>query len=215
MSKKTALLVWGGWEGHEPWKCANIVEEILIAEGYSVAKRHTTEAFADFDLTRLHLIVPVFTMGKILPHESRCLCAAIESGVGLAGFHGGMGDSFRLDTDYQFMTGGQFVAHPGNSIPYRVNIVDRNDPIMNGVQDFDYVSEQYYMHVDPANHVLATTTFSGEHCAWIKGVVMPVVWKRRHGSGKVFYSSLGHAAAEFKIPEMSMIFRRGMLWASA
>jgi type 1 glutamine amidotransferase len=154
-------------------------------------------------------------MGNILPHESRCLCGAIESGVGLAGFHGGMGDSFRLDTDYQFMTGGQFVAHPGNSILYRVNIVDRNDPIMNGVQDFDYVSEQYYMHVDPANHVLATTTFSGEHCAWIKGVVMPVVWKRRHGSGKVFYSSLGHVAAEFKIPEMSMIFRRGMLWASA
>jgi type 1 glutamine amidotransferase len=215
MSEKTALIVWGGWEGHEPGKCAGIVEEMLVTEGFSVVKRNTTLAFADPDLTRLHLIVPIFSMGTILSDQSRSLCSAIESGVGLAGFHGGMGDSFRSDTDYQFMTGGQFVAHPGNTISYRINIADRHDPIMNGIEDFDYISEQYYMHVDPGNHVLATTTFSGEHCPWTKGVVMPVVWKRRYGNGKVFYSSLGHVAAEFNLPEMAAIFRRGMLWAAA
>ena len=58
---------------------------------------------------------------------------------------------------------------------------------MQGITDFDYPSEQYYMHVDPANEVLATTTFSGEHAPWIEGVVMPVVWKRRYGEGRVFY----------------------------
>jgi type 1 glutamine amidotransferase len=154
-------------------------------------------------------------MGSILPDQSRSLCSAIESGVGLAGFYGGMGDSFRSDINYQFMTGGQFVAHPGKTIRYRVNIADRNDPIMNGVEDFDYISEQYYMHVDPNNHVLATTTFSGEQCAWTEGIVMPVVWKRRYGSGRVFYSSLGHVAAEFDVPETATIFRRCMLWAAA
>jgi type 1 glutamine amidotransferase len=125
-----------------------------------------------------------------------------------------MGDSFRTNTDYQFMTGGQWVAHPGNIISYRVNIIDKSDPITAGIEDFEYKSEQYYMHVDPSNQVLATTTFSGEHCAWINGVRMPVVWKRIHGSGRVFYSSLGHVAAEFDVPEMATIFRRGMHWAA-
>jgi len=99
-------------------------------------------------------------------------------------------------------------------IDYRVNITDRSDPITEGIDDFDYHSEQYYMHVDPANEVLATTTFSGEHAAWIEGVVMPVVWKRRHGSGRVFYSALGHTADEFAVPEMRRITRRGLNWAA-
>ena len=153
-------------------------------------------------------------MGSIADAESKNLCAAVESGVGLAGFHGGMGDSFRLNTDYQFMTGGQWVAHPGNVISYKVNIVDKSDPITAGLEDFNYESEQYYMHVDPSNHVLARTTFSGDYCSWIKGVQMPVVWKRVHGRGKVFYSSLGHRASEFAVYEMATLLRRGMLWAA-
>ena len=83
-----------------------------------------------------------------------------------------------------------------------------------GLSDFDYRSEQYYMHVDPSNEVLATTTFSGDHAEWIAGVVMPVAWKRRHGLGRVFYSSLGHVSAEFQVPQMRTIFERGMLWAA-
>ena len=214
MIRKNALIVWGGWEGHQPAECALIVEKMLLDEGFVVAKAGETSAFAEPDLARFDLIVPIFTMGKIMDVESKNLCAAVESGSGLAGFHGGMGDSFRSNTDYQFMTGGQWVAHPGNIISYRVNIVDKTDPITEGIEDFDYESEQYYMHVDPNNHVLATTTFSGEHCSWIKGAVMPVAWKRRHGRGKVFYSSLGHVAAEFAVPQMSTILRRGMLWAA-
>jgi type 1 glutamine amidotransferase len=85
---------------------------------------------------------------------------------------------------------------------------------MAGIGDFAYRSEQYYMHVDPSNEVLAATTFSGAHCAWIEGVVMPVVWKRRYGKGRVFYSSLGHVAAEFEVPQMAAILRRGLVWAA-
>jgi hypothetical protein len=173
-----------------------------------------TGAFADPELVRFDLIVPILTMGSIADAEAKNLCAAVEAGVGLAGFHGGMGDSFRSNTDYQFMTGGQWVAHPGNIISYRVNIIDKSDPITAGIEDFNYESEQYYMHVDPGNHLLATTTFSGDYCSWIKGVQMPVVWKRMHGRGKVFYSSLGHLASEFVVYEMATLFRRGMLWAA-
>jgi type 1 glutamine amidotransferase len=162
----------------------------------------------------MSLIVPIYTMSKIEKEELSGLTAAVRGGVGLAGYHGGMGDAFREAVEYQFMCGGQWVAHPGNIIDYRVNITRPQDPVMEGIEDFDYRSEQYYMHVDPSNEVLATTTFTGEHAAWTKGVVMPVVWKRRYGEGRVFYSSLGHVAKEFEVPEMATILRRGMLWAA-
>ena len=106
------------------------------------------------------------------------------------------------------------MAHPGNIIDYRVNITKKDDPITRGIEDFGYRSEQYYMHVDPGNEVLATTTFGGEHCPWIEGVVMPIAWKRRHGAGKVFYCSLGHVAAEFDVVPMRALILRGMLWAA-
>ena len=106
------------------------------------------------------------------------------------------------------------VAHPGNIIDYEVNIINHDDPITAGLKDFKMHSEQYYMHVDPSNEVLATTTFSGEHAPWIAGTVMPVVWKRMYGAGKVFYSSLGHVARDFDVPEAKEIVRRGMRWAT-
>jgi uncharacterized protein len=211
---KSALIVWGGWDGHEPEACSDILSNMLKEEGFSVRVETETAAFADSALKDLSLIIPIYTMSKIEKDEVANLCAAVESGVGLAGYHGGMCDAFRDQVEYQFMCGGQWVAHPGNIIDYRVNITATDDPVMAGISDFDYTSEQYYMHVDPSNEVLATTTFSGEHASWTKGVVMPVVWKRRHGAGRVFYSSLGHQAKEFNVPEMRTILRRGMVWAA-
>ena len=153
-------------------------------------------------------------MSTIAKEEVENLCAAVKGGVGLGGFHGLMCDSFRNEVEYQFMTGGQWVSHPGNIIDYRVNISKPNDPLVEGIGDFDYKSEQYYMHVDPANDVLATTTFDGTHCDFIKGVVMPVVWKKVYGKARVFYSALGHTADEFAVPQMKEIVRRGLLWAA-
>lgn len=112
------------------------------------------------------------------------------------------------------MTGGQWVAHPGNIVDFEVNIAKHDDPVMEGIADFPFRSEQYYMHVDPANEVLATTTFTGEHCSWVKGVEMPIIWKRHHGGGRVFYSALGHTVEEFEDENMATIFKRGMLWAA-
>jgi len=211
---REALIVWGGWKGHEPERCAGIVAGMLEEEGFKVHVDNTTGAFAAPGLAGMSLVVPIVTMAKIEKKEVENLTRAVHGGVGLAGFHGGMCDAFRDAVEYQFMCGGQWVAHPGNIIDYRVNILRRNDPVMQGIEDFDYRSEQYYMHVDPSNQVLATTTFSGEHADWIDGVVMPVVWKRRHGEGRVFYSSLGHVASELEVPQVRTILRRGMIWAA-
>lgn len=211
-----ALITWGGWAGHEPEQCARIAEGLLKAEGFEVDFVNTLDCYLDAGkMATYNLIVPVWTMADITGDQSKGLLKAVkETGIGIAGWHGGMGDSFRKNTEYQFMVGGQWVAHPGNIIDYTVNIVRKQDPVVKGLQDFKMRSEQYYMHTDPGNEVLATTTFTGEHAAWIAGTVMPVAWKRHYGKGRVFYSSLGHVAKDFDVPEAKEIMRRGMLWAA-
>jgi hypothetical protein len=212
---KKALIVWGGWDGHEPKQCADVFAPFLQQQGFDLRVSDSLDVYLELDyMQSLSLVVPVWTMGAITGEQEAGLLGAIESGVGVAGWHGGMGDSFRNNTEYQFMVGGQWVAHPGGVIDYRVNITNHDDPITKGLSDFDMHSEQYYMQVDPSNEVLATTTFSGKHCEWIDGVVMPVVWKRRWGAGRVFYTSLGHVASDFAVPEAAEIVRRGMLWAA-
>jgi type 1 glutamine amidotransferase len=212
---KSALLVWGGWEGHEPEKGAALFAPFLREQGYDVEVSDTLDAYLDeAKMQQLDLIVPIWTMGTITPEQEQGLLRAVQSGVGIAGWHGSMADSFRNSTEYQFMVGGQWVAHPGNIIDYEVNITNHEDPITAGLQDFRMHSEQYYMHIDPINEVLATTTFSGEHAPWIAGSVVPVVWKKRWGQGRVFYSSLGHVVSDFEVPEALEIMKRGMLWAS-
>ena len=214
---KSALMVWGGWEGHQPKQCVDIFAPYLREQGFEVEIADTLDAYLDAEkLSRLSLIVPVWTMGTITREQEQGLLKAIAGGVGVAGWHGTMGDSFRNNPEYQFMVGGQWVAHPGNIIGYTVNIVNHDDPITAGLADFGMRSEQYYLHVDPSNQVLATTSFSGEHgdTPWIAGTVMPVVWKRSWGQGRVFYSSLGHVASDFEVPEARTIMQRGMLWAA-
>ena len=215
MAKK-AIMVWGGWEGHEPKQCVDIFAPILEEEGFAVTISDTLDTYKDRDLmAEQDLVVPTWTMGQIEREQEQGLLAAVDSGTGIAGWHGGMADSFRSNTTYQFMVGGQFVAHPDGIIDYTVNIAAPDDPIVAGLDDFQMHSEQYYMHTDPGNQVLATTTLESRQSApWVNGTVMPVVWKRAWGAGRVFYSSLGHVASDFDVPEAREIQRRGMLWAS-
>jgi type 1 glutamine amidotransferase len=212
---KKALIVWGGWDGHEPKLCTDIFAPMLRERNYNVTISDTLDIYLNTEfMLALDLIVPIWTMGTITREQEKGLLDAIAGGVGVAGWHGGMGDAFRNNTTYQWMVGGQWVAHPGNIIDYEVNIIDHNDPITAGLNDFKMHSEQYYMHVDPSNQVLATTTFTGEHASWVNGAVMPVVWKRMWNQGRVFYSSLGHHASDFTVPEAKEIQIRGMMWAS-
>jgi len=212
---RKALLVFGGWPGHEPRECVDIFAPYLEGQGFEVETSETLDVYLDRDKMRaLSLVVPVWTMGEITGDQAAGLLDAVKSGVGIAGWHGGMCDAFRQSTEYQWMTGGQWVAHPGGVIDYEVNVVEPDDVIVQGLSDFRMHSEQYYMHVDPGNEVLATTTFNGEHAPWTAGTVMPVVWKRMWGAGRVFYTSLGHVASDFDVPEARTIVQRGMIWAA-
>ena len=211
---KKVLFVWGGWMGHEPDKCRDIFVPWIKSEGAEVTVSDTLEAYTKYDLQKdFDLIVQTWTMGTIDSKQEKALEDAVKSGMGLAGWHGGLGDSFRNNTEYQFMVGGQWVAHPGGVIDYRVNIVDHKDPVTKGLDDFDMHSEQYYVQVDPNVKVLATTTFNDKSADWIGGNVIPVVWKKFYGKGRVFYSSLGHVASDFSVPQVLEIQKRGILWA--
>jgi uncharacterized protein len=214
MSTKRVLMVWGGWEGHEPKQCVDVFAPLLKERGFEVNIRDNLDVYLEPTLKDYDVITQVVTMSTLTNEQEKGLLSAIESGVGFAGWHGGMGDSFRNNTTYQFMVGGQWVAHPGNIIDYTVNITKHDDPIVAGLNDFKMNSEQYYMHVDPSNEVLATTTFTGEHTPWVAGTVMPVVWKRVWGKGRVFYSALGHVAKDFDVPEAKEITLRGIHWAA-
>ncbi|MEI7436238.1 MAG: ThuA domain-containing protein [bacterium] len=213
---KKALMVWGGWDGHEPRQCVELEAAVLRKEGFDVEVSATLDAYLDeAKMKSLSLIVPCWTMGSITGEQEKGLLEAVRSGVGLAGWHGGMCDAFRTSCSYQFMTGGQWVAHPGGIVDYTVNIAKKNDPITRGLNDFKLKSEQYYLHTDPGSDVLATTTFTnGYDSPWVTGTVMPQVWKRNWGEGRVFYSAFGHVAKDFEVPEVNEIMRRGMLWAA-
>ena len=219
MSKK-ALIVWGGWDGHQPREVGELFRKVLAEGGFDVEVSDSLESFNDEEkLKQLDLIVPVWTCGVLKPEQQKALCAAVRGGVGIGGAHGGMCDAFRNSCEYQFMTGGQWVAHPGSDkVNYTVEIRDKNHPITTGISDFQVLSEQYYMHVDPAIKVLATTKFpwpgvDGPHVP--NGPIdMPVVWTKMYGKGRVFYHSVGHTANDLAAEPNLTIMRRGFAWAA-
>jgi type 1 glutamine amidotransferase len=119
---KKALISWGGWEGHEPQQCAEIFSALLRDEQYQVEIVNTLDCYLDVQyMQSLNLIVPVWTMSAITKEQAQGLLNAVKDGVGIAGAHGGLGDSFRANPDYQWMAGGQWVAHPGGIVTIRLS----------------------------------------------------------------------------------------------
>ena len=213
-----ALIVWGGWLGHEPEQVAEVFAEVLQAENFAVEVSDTLDAFLDGEkLKGLDLIVPIWTMGEISNDQVQPVLDAVASGVGIAGCHGGMCDSFRQSVQWQFMTGGNWVSHPGgDGVEYTVNVKRGSSPLVDGLTDFVVHSEQYYLHVDPAIEVLATTrmpTVNWYHSS-NGSVDMPVVWTKRWGHGRVYYCSLGHHADIIAMDTPKEMMRRGFLWAA-
>ncbi|MFO1203214.1 MAG: ThuA domain-containing protein [Tabrizicola sp.] len=211
-----ALVTWGGWEGHEPEKVGPMFADWLREAGMEVTLTDSLACFDDAEALKAYdLIVPVRTMSKIEKQQALNACAAVAAGTGIAGCHGGMCDAFRENVDWQFMTGAQWVAHPGNDgVEYGVRIVS-DDPLVSGVADFTVKTEQYYLHVDPAVKVHAVCDFpvvEGPHS--VNGpVAMPVVFTKGYGKGRVYYNALGHQKNVIDQGPAAELMRRGLLWA--
>ena len=215
---KKALIFWGGWEGHQPELVAKRFAGMLEDAGYTPEVYDTLDCLADGEkLKEYELIVPVWTGGAIEHEYVNNMSKAIASGVGLAGCHGGMCDTFKNSADWQFITGGQWVRHPGGpDVEYTVNVIRGSSPLIEGVEDFKVLSEQYYLHVDPAVEVLASTRFPQVqyYNTSNKPIDMPVIWTKYWGNGRIYYTSLGHQASVFDIPEAYELTKRGLIWAA-
>ena len=215
---RKVLFTYGGWDGHEPQKYVDFFTPWLKSEGAEVQTSNTLEPYADKALMdTIDLVLQIVTMSTITKEQEKGLLEAIEkNGTGMAGWHGGMSDAFRQNEAYRYMTGGSWVSHPGGYVDYEVKIVDHKDEVTKGLKDFAMKSEQYYMHVDPNVKVLATTRFNGAINSWIDGCVMPVTWKKMHGKGRVFYTSVGHNLGHIiDKPDAMDMLKRGIMWASA
>ena len=213
--QRRALVLSGGWSGHQPHEIAGRCRRALEPAGFAVdAVADSLDLLTDAGyLAGLDLIVLLWTMSEISDDQETGLIECVERGVGFAGLHGSA-DAFRGNPRYQWLIGGQFVAHPDGITDYMVDIADTAHPITEGLGRFAVRSEQYYLHVDPSNHVLATTTFESVSAPWVNETRMPVAWTRRHGEGKVFYFSVGHDPADLDGPEASTMLRRGLVWAA-
>ena len=220
---KNIIYVYGGWKGHKPTESVDLMVPQLRAEGANVKIFDTLSVYTDEKLmAETDLIIQIWTMGKITEKQFEGLENAIMNGTGFAGWHGGLGDAFRDNLKYQFIVGGQFLFHPGGHIDHSIKIIDKSDPITQGLKDFNLKkTEQYYMLVDPNIKVLAISEFDREKYEKpkkkenkITGSTMPVVWKKNYGKGRIFYSSIGHHLTEFEVPEVMTMQMRGFRWAS-
>lgn len=223
LKDKNVIFVYGGWEGHKPKESMELMVPKLRAEGANVKIFDSLSIYTNEKLlAETDLIVQTWTVGKLTKDQFKGLEKAIMNGTGFSGWHGGAGDAFRDNLTYQFMVGGQFVFHPGGKIDHSIKIIDKDDPITQGIDDFDLKkTEQYYMMIDPNIKVLAISIFDRDKYSkgekkenHIKGGTMPVVWKKYYGKGRIFYSSIGHNLSDFDVPEVIKMQMRGFRWAS-
>lgn len=214
MENKKVLVVWGGWDGHQPKVFADNVIKWLKSNNSDVYESNDLTIYDNYEsLVKFDLIIQSVTMGEITSKQVNNLTKAVKNGVGIAGAHGGLADSFRNSTPYQFMIGGQWVEHPGGKVKYKVKMID--DKLTENLSDFEIFSEQYYLHYDPNIDIIATTKFDGKAFHWIEDVIMPVSWKKKYGEGRVFYISIGHDPNEFILhPDAWKLLTRGFIWAS-
>jgi uncharacterized protein len=217
--RRSALVVRGGWDGHVPQQATDRILPFLEQNGFDLTVSDSLDSYLDADLmAAADLVVQCWTMGEITREQSAGLAGAVAAGTGLAGWHGGICDSFHSDLVYHAVSGGQFINHhnPG-FVPYRVDIVaEKSDhEIVAGLSSFAITTEQYYLHVDPSNEVLATTVYVDDpRLPGLAGRVMPVTWTRTYGAGRVFVTTIGHKMEDFEVPEVDQMIARGLLWAA-
>jgi hypothetical protein len=215
---KRALVVRGGWEGHVPVPASDRYADALKRDGYEVTVSDSLDSYLDQDLlAATDLIVQCWTMGQITGEQTVGLSNAVRAGTGFAGWHGGIIDSFRGETRYQLMTGGQFVHHPNGFTTYRVRPLPEHaeHPIVAGIEPFTVTTEQYYLHMDPAVEVLAVTDYEPDpDNPELVGAVVPVTWTRNWGAGRVFVTAIGHHLPDLEVPEVDEMIRRGLAWAT-
>lgn len=215
---RSALVVRGGWQGHAPVEATERFIPYLERHGFAVEISDDLDVYTDARKLSTHdVVLQCWTQGEITEAQVTGLAEAVRAGTGLAGWHGGIVDSFRAMPEYLQLTGGQFATHPGGFVEHEVKVVpERADhPIVAGLTRWTQFTEQYWSLTDGLNDVLATTRFVADaDTPWRRDVTAPAVWTRMWGHGRVFVSTIGHAPADLDVAPVRTLTERGLLWAS-
>ncbi len=227
---RTALVVRGGWFGHQPVEATDLFIPFLREQGFEVRIEESPAVYADREyMDGVDLILQLNTMSSIEKEEFEGLRGAVERGSGLAGWHGGIADSYRNSSDYLQFIGAQFAAHPGkhpdertgeqsdNYLPHTITMLPAaaDHPITRGIEDFELTTEQYWVLHDDYLDVLATTTQAvREWDPWTRPITSPAIWTRQWGAGRMFVSTPGHRVEILENPSVRTIIERGLLWAA-
>jgi type 1 glutamine amidotransferase len=230
VTQRKALVVRGGWEGHQPVKATELFLPFLERNDYEIRVEGSPAIYADpIEMAGTDLIIQCVTMSEITREELNGLRAAVQAGTGFTGWHGGIADSYRASSDYLQLVGGQFATHPGkepslcvgdetdNFLPHQVNITElgRAHPITEGLDDFELRTEQYWVLHDDLIDVLATTTHPAQPWQpWHRQITSPAIWTRQWGAGRIVVSTPGHSPDVLEDPHVRTVIERGMLWAT-
>lgn len=151
------------------------------------------------------------------------LLEAIAAGKGFVGFHSAA-DSFhsagprnQVQTEvdpYVAMLGGEFVSHG----PQQVAALTVTDPAFPGAEGLGQsfkVNEEWYALKNFAKdlHVILVQETEGMKGDCYQRPNYPATWARRHGKGRVFYTSFGHREDIWDNPQIQKLFLGGFAWA--
>lgn len=231
MIRPQALIVRGGWDGHDPVTATERFIPFLAANGYEIRVEESTAVYADpATMAATDLVIQCVTMSEITYDEVMGLRAAVQAGTGLTGWHGGIADSFRASSDYLQLIGAQFATHPARQpvamshdvadINFRTYTIDftplgRSHWITEGLEDFELTTEQYWVLHDDLNDVLATTTHPApEWQPWHRPIGSPAIWTRSWGKGRVVVTTPGHSVEILDDKNITTVIERGILWAT-
>ena len=202
---KTLLLVGGtvhDWKG-----IGDVVEKTLQDAGkFDVTRvNNDLDAFLPEKIKPYKLVVFYWTLGELTAEQKQGILGHISQGNGFVTFHSGA-DSFRGDRDWHDFVGGHFVTHPRYR-QYQVSITTEKHPISQGIDEFMTTDEQYILDYEKDKMtVLGNGLYQGQ--------LMPALWVKPHGKGRVFYNSGGHDSKATAQPMFQKLLVRGCLWAA-
>ncbi len=219
MTAERALVLWGGYPGHQPEEAVERFVPFLKNGGFDVVVANDLAAYADARLmSGLSLILQNWTKGDLTPDQFQGLSDAVRSGAGLVGWHGGLCDAFRHMPEYQFMTGGSGSLTRAEARLATPSILRQAPPRIRSWPDWahstSFPSSTTWQSTRRSRYSRQPRSAGGAEAPWINEAVIPAVWRRRWDHGRVFYMSWGHQASDFDVEPARVIAERGLLWAA-
>jgi hypothetical protein len=201
-----------------------VSREILARLGetpprFEVTASEDVAVFTTENLRRYRAVM-FYTTGELPMSDAQkqALTDFVRTGGGFLGVHSAT-DTFYQWPEYGKLIGGYFNEHPWHQ-GVRIEVADPSNPLVASlgtaitfadeiyqIRDFDAAGSRVLLRLDPASVDLARPNVHRQPYGW------PLAWTRSYGSGRVFYSALGHEEAVWRDARYQQVLRGAVLWA--